>query len=109
MKPSRVLELPDYEIQFFERRTERPATFEAQLLDAPLFEAPAVETRPVIRHTLPPRGQTSVGCAPLARTKAALAPDEASIITLPEDRRRRLWSLAILGFSFVTALTAIWP
>lgn len=108
MKPTRVLELPDYEIHFFERRTERRNTFEAQLLDAPVFEAPR-DSRPVIRHTLPPRGQTSVGAAPLARTKARLAPDEVGIITLPEDRRRRLWSAAILGFSFLTAAAAVWP
>lgn len=108
MKPTRVLELPDYEIQFFERRAPRRNTFEAQLLDAPLFEAPR-ETRPVIRHTLPPRGQTSVGAAPLARTKAALAPDEVGMIALPEDRRRRLWSATILGLSFITAAIAVWP
>lgn len=108
MKPTRVLELPDYEVQFFERRRARSNTFEAQLLEAPLFEAPRA-ARPVIRHTLPPRGQTSVGCAPLARTKAALAPDEVGVIALPEDRRRRLWSAAILGVSFITAALAVWP
>ncbi len=108
MKPTRVLELPDYEIHFYEKRTERSNAIEAQLLDAPEFEAP-LDARPVIRHTLPPRGQTSVGCAPLARTRAALAHDEASMITLPEDRRRKLWSGALFGLTFITALVAVWP
>jgi hypothetical protein len=31
------------------------------------------------------------------------------MITLPEDRRRKLWSGALFGLTFITALVAVWP